>query len=274
LAAAPTLSLASPVQRDAHGVLWRLADDGSVGEAKSAPPPAAAEATAHDAAELAALRLAARLRSARPRIGRVSDRNAIPGELLSREGSLDRALARARGIALHRALELERLEAEDPDAWRAAVEASFRTAHPAASARDRKELSTALEGLRSSLLWKSLSSLEEKSLIRAHELPLLIAGDSGADLGPIDGHVGTLDLLYRDPVSGGLVVADFKSDRIEDVPGAVAALVARYRPQLALYGSAVRGVLGLDAAPRLELWLLRADRIVEVAPEEPPRDSG
>ena len=36
---------------------------------------------------------------------------------------------------------------------------------------------------------------------------------------------------------------------------------ARYAPQLRLYGRAVRDALGLAAPPRLELWLLGADRV-------------
>ena len=79
----------------------------------------------------------------------------------------------------------------------------------------------------------------------------------------LDGIVGTLDLLYRDPVTGEVVVADFKSDEIAagTAPTGIAGIVARYRPQLELYGRAVESAMALDRPPRLELWLLAAGRI-------------
>ena len=137
------------------------------------------------------------------------------------------------------------------------------TACHAAGPNGYSQTYTALEGLRSSLLWKSLSFLEQKSLIRARELPLLVAGDSEIGLGPIDGHVGTLDLLYQDPENGRLVVADFKSDAVAD-EAAIPKKDATYRSQLELYGRAVREALALSEPPRLELWFLSLDRIAVI----------
>jgi ATP-dependent exoDNAse (exonuclease V) beta subunit len=101
--------------------------------------------------------------------------------------------------------------------------------------------------------------------VLARELPLLVASGSDGAHEPLDGYVGQLDLLYRDPDRGELVVADFKSDELTgDL--AIAAAVRRYRPQLELYGRAVRTGLGLADPPRLELWLLDADEIVVLPP--------
>ncbi len=71
---------------------------------------------------------------------------------------------------------------------------------------------------------------------------------------------GTIDLVYRDPASGAPVVADFKSDAVDDE--GVHALVVRYAPQLDLYARSVSDALGLAIPPRRELWLLALDRVV------------
>jgi hypothetical protein len=84
----------------------------------------------------------------------------------------------------------------------------------------------------------------------------------------LEGVVGRLDLLYRDPESGDLVVADIKTDAVADEPAALAELAARYLPQLTVYGAAVQRALGLPSPPRLELWLVALDRVVVVSTSE------
>jgi ATP-dependent exoDNAse (exonuclease V) beta subunit len=77
---------------------------------------------------------------------------------------------------------------------------------------------------------------------------------------------GALDLLYRDPETGDLVVADYKTDRVE-VEGDLSALtdlVGAYAPQARLYARAVREALDLPEPPRAELWFLWAGRVVAV----------
>ncbi len=273
LAEAPEIALETPTQRDTHGVLWRLADDGLPPEAAPAPAPADASAMAHEAADLAPLRAAARQRSARPRF-RLASALVGAGSPSGRFGpgadDPTRDRARALGAALHRALELVPLAATDEAAWTTAVEMTFLAAHPGAAHEERALLAAALEELRSTRLWRSLSSLHERDLVVARELPLLVAAGPGEAAGdPTDGTIGTLDLLYRDAISGRLVVADFKSDAI-DGEADIAEKVATYRPQLELYGRAVRDALELAQPPRLELWLLGPDCIVEI----PAGDSG
>jgi ATP-dependent exoDNAse (exonuclease V) beta subunit len=62
--------------------------------------------------------------------------------------------------------------------------------------------------------------------------------------------------LYRDPASGALVVADYKTDAVEG-----AALEERaqgYAAQGAVYTRAIAAALGLPEPPRFELWFLAA----------------
>ena len=96
----------------------------------------------------------------------------------------------------------------------------------------------------------------------ARELPLLLApgGDAYAPVGHI---AGAVDLVYRDPVTGEVVVADYKTDDVPD-DAAIAERARAYKLQGAVYVQGVREALALPAVPRFELWFLHADRIVPV----------
>jgi len=72
---------------------------------------------------------------------------------------------------------------------------------------------------------------------------------------------GAVDLVYTDPDDGRLVVADYKTDRVE-TEEAIEERVERYRPQLAVYASALEQALNLEEPAHTELWFLGADRIV------------
>src|SRR5690606_41091879 len=59
---------------------------------------------------------------------------------------------------------------------------------------------------------------------------------------------GAIDLVYRDPEAGGLVVVDFKTDRI-DGARALAERTAHHRAQALAYRRAIAQALGPGAAP-------------------------
>jgi len=118
-----------------------------------------------------------------------------------------------------------------------------------------------LDALASGSLLAKLAALREHVVGR--ELPVLLpptgtAGDALAFA------AGSIDLCYRDPETGEWVVADYKTDRVES-DADVAERVERYTAQGRAYQSALREALGLDAAPRFELWFLRADRVETIA---------
>lgn len=95
--------------------------------------------------------------------------------------------------------------------------------------------------------------------ILARELPVLLppAGETG----PAGAVAGSIDLLYRDPATGGLVVADYKTDRVAG-DGEIERRAATYSSQGRLYARAVEGALGLAAPPRFEVWFVEAGRVV------------
>jgi hypothetical protein len=70
---------------------------------------------------------------------------------------------------------------------------------------------------------------------------------------------GAIDLVYRDPATGELVVVDYKTDRIE-TKAEIAERARVYAAQGAEYQRALREALRLDAPPRFELWFLYAGR--------------
>jgi ATP-dependent exoDNAse (exonuclease V) beta subunit len=84
---------------------------------------------------------------------------------------------------------------------------------------------------------------------------------------------GTIDLLYRDPQDGRIVVVDYKTDDVA-TEDEIRARVAVYAPQGALYARAVREALELQEEPRFELWFLKTAQVRSAGPAAPhgPRD--
>jgi ATP-dependent exoDNAse (exonuclease V) beta subunit len=86
---------------------------------------------------------------------------------------------------------------------------------------------------------------------------VIVPGDGPE--GAVGSTAGVLDLVYRDPASGELVVVDYKTDRVES-PEELSERARRYAPQGAVYQRALRDALALAYTPRFELWFLAADR--------------
>ena len=85
--------------------------------------------------------------------------------------------------------------------------------------------------------------------VLGREVPMLLAEDDAR-------WQGTIDLLYRDS-DGAVVIADFKTDAVED------GALDRHGEQLRVYARAVRRALPAERV-RAELWMLRTGRVLEV----------
>ncbi|HEX2253444.1 MAG TPA: UvrD-helicase domain-containing protein, partial [Thermoanaerobaculia bacterium] len=211
----------------------------------------------------------------RPRPGRAPEEVATdpspaqPGrELRTAAGALDREAAMAVGTAIHRALELLEPAAE-PTAELARLDAALPSWVEEALGRSAAARGEAVAEARRLLAQVAGGRLLARlraigSGILARELPVLLPPEAA---GVVPGHpapvgfvAGAIDLLYRDPATGELVVADYKTDAVDEA--ALAARAEIYRPQGTLYARAVRDALSLPRAPRAELWFLRADRVV------------
>jgi ATP-dependent helicase/nuclease subunit A len=172
------------------------------------------------------------------------------------------------GSAVHRAL-------EDFD-WQADIEGEFQ--------RTRAGLRAAIAGwtsgpgiapesalgiaervfdrFRESRLFARLVALKDH--VVARELALLSV--PGADSTAVGYESGAIDLVYREPLTRELVIADYKTDLVS-TPDEAAAHAARYAPQARAYPRMLRDALGLEHAPRFELWFLQADCVITVDPE-------
>jgi len=74
---------------------------------------------------------------------------------------------------------------------------------------------------------------------------------------------GIVDLVYRDPEDGRMVVADYKTDALSD-SAAIDKRTQVYEPQIRAYARTLRAALDLEEEPHAELWFLDADRIVRL----------
>jgi ATP-dependent exoDNAse (exonuclease V) beta subunit len=241
-------------------------------DAPGAPGP---EQVAEASRALAAARESARARAARPfaatasaaaeedlaelaerRFGEPVRRPPRAGEGAAHEA----AVARAVGVAIHRVLEELDLAAEPEAALaraRARLEALVRgAAEPGACEAALDQARALLERIARGQLHARLRGLGANVLYR--ELPVIVPGDGA--VGAVGCTAGVVDLVYRDPASGELVVVDYKTDRVES-PAELRDCARRYAPQGAVYQRALREALSLAYTPRFELWLLHPDRI-------------
>ena len=144
-------------------------------------------------------------------------------------------------------------------------------------ARRESSVEAAVAGLDPDTAVDAIARLEEmmdhlvqsECLRRLAELaPAIVARELPVFLRPTEMNgtsviSGAVDLVYRDPGDGRIVIADYKTDRVEGDAG-IAGRVERYRPQLETYAQALEQALDLDEPPHTELWFLHPDRIVRL----------
>ncbi|HEV7786948.1 MAG TPA: 3'-5' exonuclease, partial [Thermoanaerobaculia bacterium] len=175
---------------------------------------------------------------------------------------VDRAAAMAAGGAVHRALEEWDLAA---DPRREAVR--LRSLLPAylAALVEGNELERSLpvaeallETFAAGPLLARLRRLKDHLLAR--ELPVLLPPGEG-EHSPVGVVSGAIDLLYRDPDGGKIVIADYKTDEVKTEKEMRGRAVV-YASQGALYARAIQEALELAELPRFELWFLRVGIVV------------
>lgn len=279
-----------PEERAAAQEAERIGEDAAPAPARLEP-----EAVLADAERLRVLRHAATARAARKMSGPASEEAHRRLEALAearfeegggQDGSgapgapaepADREAATIAGSVVHRVLEELDLAAlsADPAAelarWRERLDDLLRPevagSEPAAEeARSRvvEVLDRLAAGSGPDGLLARLAALDGR--VVARELPVLLPppdAEGGEEAGPVGFVSGALDLLYRDPDTEELVVADHKTDRVES-PVEITARAEAYAPQARLYARAVQQALGLPEPPRAELWFLWPGRIVAV----------
>jgi ATP-dependent helicase/nuclease subunit A len=177
----------------------------------------------------------------------------------------EQRVAMAVGSAIHRVLECYDLEA-DPDSelrHQSRLLPGYlpRPLGPEETAEALSRARGLLGRFAGGVLWDRFLGLREHLVAR--EMPILLPPATGGE-GPVGFVAGAIDLLYRDPESGRLVVADYKTDQVER-PDEIRERSSAYCSQGEVYVRAVREALNLSEAPRFELWFLHPGRI-EVIP--------
>jgi ATP-dependent exoDNAse (exonuclease V) beta subunit len=255
----------------------------ALGVSKEAAALASAARVAEDSRTILEQREAARRRERRPFAAVASasaeelDSEAALLERYGEETSDDgqrsagtpagvRCDARAIGTAIHRALEEIDFEEEPGPLLARCQQVAASTlslllgsGEREAALRRAQEL---LERFTQGPLFEHLRRLSPHILAR--ELPLIALPEDadGAAVGYVS---GAIDLLYRDPETGAVVVADYKTDSVP-TEAEHARKVQAYTAQGAVYQRAVQEALSLQALPCFELWFLQSGRIERVEP--------
>jgi ATP-dependent helicase/nuclease subunit A len=190
---------------------------------------------------------------------RAASRDALP---------LEMEVAAAVGTAIHGLLERFDWDADEAAEWARQrdwlLESLARRVAPSRLELARSRATRLLQGLAAGPLWTRLRELRPHILAR--EFPVLVRADANGG-GAIGYVVGAVDLVYRDPACGEVVVVDFKTDRVATA-AAIATRSLHHHPQAELYRRAIHETLRLPQAPRVELWFLDASH-VEILEFEP-----
>jgi ATP-dependent exoDNAse (exonuclease V) beta subunit len=230
-----------------------------------AVPLASVEAMRADGQRLDSLAREAQARMARAHSAPASaESKAALRELLAAEGAPEappgpaRRIALAVGSAVHAWLEYAEFggAARDRDTALAALRRSLASRLAGDEERDARARAEAIVArLERGPLAERLAALRGR--VVARELAFLAPPHD--ESGPVESVAGAIDLVYRDPKDDRLVVADWKTDRVDGK-----ALEERgevYAAQVRSYARALRSGLGLDYTPRCELWFLSAGRV-------------
>ncbi|HEY8155614.1 MAG TPA: UvrD-helicase domain-containing protein [Myxococcota bacterium] len=272
-------------ETDGHGVRWSFpALRSEAAPPRSAEPgessPEDLAAVESDLRELAAAREAAGRRMQRryrapasldahadEREARAEQRfGAAAAPSVDAKSEAARSVAAAAGTAVHRVLEELRLDGDLRENLARGSASLPGWIHALVSADQREAtLSSARETLARIASGPLLGRFADlRDAVIARELPVLLPADPEGE-GPVGFVTGAIDLLYRDPATGEFVIADYKTDRVED-PEALAERARRYTGQAAHYRRAVQEALALPQPPRFELWFLHAGTILPAGP--------
>jgi ATP-dependent helicase/nuclease subunit A len=268
--------------RDPDGVLWRgpdlvpatlpaPSDESETAPDDTPPTPDPVAVARADAETLARHRAAARRRVARP-VSRAASEEAHRElrELAARAepvagDALPRETAMAVGTAVHRVLELYPLPEEK---LTAVLDAALEPlVPPDALAAARTQARDLWRRFTAGPLAARLDALLPH--VVARELAVLLPPDPEDADGPVGFLSGAIDLLYRDPDDGELVLADYKTDQVES-PLEVDARARAYALQGRVYRRAVAEALGLSEGPRVEFWFVVPGLVVPVSAARQP----
>jgi len=184
-----------------------------------------------------------------------------------RRPRVDRSAATAAGSAVHRVLEQldlgGDLEAELARGAERLPVAIAGLVDPQDAPNGLARARDLLDRFRAGPLMQRLRAIASE--VVARELPVLLPPGDG-EREPVGCVSGVIDVVYRDPSTGVLVIADYKTDEVH-TEAEVREKVAKYVSQGKSYVRALQEALALPAPPRFELWFIHVGRVVPVGPE-------
>ena len=196
-----------------------------------------------------------------PRKLRVCARRGEEEDSQSETSGADRNVAMAVGSVVHKIMENLDLDGDLVDQLNDALEDGLTDAESRLGAEALSEarewLCAVIGRMTGGNCLKVLAAVAPDFVGRE----IAIVAPPQPDQGPVGAITGFVDLVYRDPDDGRIVVADYKTDAVEGEE-ALAERVRIYEPQVRTYGRALREALGLEYEPHVELWFLAADEIV------------
>ncbi|RLE30392.1 MAG: hypothetical protein DRJ61_12885, partial [Acidobacteria bacterium] len=163
-----------------------------------------------------------------------------------REAGAGQWIAMAVGTAMHGLLERFDHSAGDPThELNTRLDEALVWLHGALPREDvrataGKRLQTIVKRFREGPLWQRFLDLDGSILAR--ELALVTTPETGGAVGAM---TGAIDLVYQDPDTGEIVVADYKTDQLAD-DAEIQDRAAVYRPQLEIYARALKEAMNLD----------------------------
>jgi ATP-dependent helicase/nuclease subunit A len=223
-----------------------------------------------DAGILAAARTSARQRMERPLVGGASSLKAASVVHHDEEEGAtpvvfesDGGVSAAVGSAVHRMLERLSLDGNLAVQLRAmigeATDELRKTLDEHTWRGARSRLESVVEVVAEGVCLKTLAAVAGGVVGRE----VAVVAEPEVESGPISAVTGFVDLIYRDPEDGLVVVADYKTDVVAD-DDAVKERVRVYEPQVRTYARAIRRALDLDHDPHVELWFLWFDKIIRL----------
>jgi ATP-dependent exoDNAse (exonuclease V) beta subunit len=173
----------------------------------------------------------------------------------------DGAAARAIGSAIHRALEEFDFSADvklEIERQRDTIARDLAQDAASNCAGDVVDAGTQLwDQIARGNLFARLRELSDR--IIARELSVLSPPSDGE--GPVGYFTGLIDLVYRDPSTGEMVIVDYKTGAMGDWEG-LRSPKESHAEQGDAYKRALESAFELAYRPRFELWFLRDDEIV------------
>ncbi|MEJ2085254.1 MAG: PD-(D/E)XK nuclease family protein, partial [Acidobacteriota bacterium] len=171
------------------------------------------------------------------------------------------ASSRLVGTAFHKIMENWDLDADPLEEWqsqkRAQIEWLEQSSIPSQRHFVLRQFEELVDRFAGSEIWQQFIAARDRVVGR--ELPVVVSPHHSS-LGATGFVSGSIDLVLRDPGGSGLIVVDYKTDRVENEEE-LRRRAEAYQRQESLYATALKESLDLEVVPSCQLWFIWPDRL-------------